>query len=672
MSDRALRGLARRAGIQIDWTDYRGVARAVAPPTLRHILAAFGLPAETPAEIRQSRATLDASHPHAVTPPLVTADAGRAIAVGRDLVPGARGTVLLEDGSRRDAVVSAGATGEGELPAVTEPGYHRFVTDHREFGIAVAPERGVGVVEATGRERSWGLAAQIYSLPRDGDGGTGDFSSVALLAEAAARHGALAVALSPTHALFAAEPRRAGPYSPSSRLFLNVLYGDPALVPGLGRTLELPAAPAGGLIDWGEAGARRLAQLRRIFTALPAEPEDFRNFRATAGPALEDHARFEALHAHQLATGGGWSWRDWPAPLRDARGPAVAAFAAEHGEDVRFHAFLQWIAHRSRAAAQRRARAAGMGIGLVADLAVGMDGSGSHAWSRPADLMSGLSVGAPPDLINGFGQNWGLTTFSPTALIHGGYAPFLATLRAAMADAGGVRIDHVMGLSRLWVIPEGGTAADGAYARFPVDDLLRLAVLESHRHRAVVIGEDLGTVAPGFRNMLSRRGIHGMRVLWFERRGEAMRSPATWTRDAVAMTTTHDLPTVAGWWRAEDVRLRREIAGDAADPDEPTQRAADRTRLWRAMAKSGAATGPQPEDPVPAVVDGALRHVAASRCQLMLLPVEDALALGEQPNLPGTIDEHPNWRRRLPEPVDRVLDTPQVAARLQAVDRARQ
>ncbi|BBK36522.1 4-alpha-glucanotransferase [Allostella sp. ATCC 35155] len=670
MSDRALRGLARRAGVQVDWTDYRSVAHSVAPATLRRILAAFGLPAETTAEIRQARAVLGGSQSRSVTPPLVTADAGCAIAVGGDLPVGTRGTFELEDGSRRDATIAAGADGNGELPGLAEPGYHRFVADRRAVAIAVAPERGVGVVEATGRARSWGLAAQIYSLPRDGDGGTGDFGAVAILAEAAARHGASAVALSPAHALFAAEPRRAGPYSPSSRLFLNVLYGDPGLIPELGSALELPAPPAGGLIDWGEAGTRRLAALRRIFAALPAEPDDFRRFRATAGPALEDHARFEALHAHQLATGGGWSWRSWPAPLRDARGPAVAAFAAEHADEVRFHAFLQWVAHRSRAAAQARARAAGMGIGLIADLAVGMDGDGSHAWSRPADLMTGLSVGAPPDLINGFGQNWGLTTFSPPALVNGGFAPFLATLRAAMADAGGVRIDHVMGLSRLWVIPEGGTAGDGAYVHFPVGDLLRLAVLESHRHRAVVIGEDLGTVAPGFRGRLSRRGIHGMRVLWFERRGETMRSPATWTRDAVAMTTTHDLPTVAGWWRAEDVRLRREIAGDAADPDEPAQRVADRTRLWQAMTKSGTAAGPQPEDATP-VVDAALRHVAASRCQLMLLPVEDALALGEQPNLPGTIDEHPNWRRRLPSHVDTLLDAPDVATRLQAVDRAR-
>lgn len=670
MSDRALRGLARRAGVQVDWTDYRGIAHSVAPATLRRILAAFGLASETPAEIRQSRAVLGGSPAGRATPPLVTADAGRPVAVGTDLPPGTRGVIVFEDGSRRDAAVATGADGNGELPGLTEPGYHRFVADRREVAIAVAPERGVGVVEAAGRERSWGLAAQIYSLPRDGDGGTGDFGGVAILADAAARHGASAVALSPAHALFAAEPRRAGPYSPSSRLFLNVLYGDPGLIPELGSALDLPATPAGGLIDWGEAGARRLAALRRIFAALPAEPDDFRRFRAAAGPALEDHARFEALHAHQLAHGGGWSWRSWSAPLRDARGPAVAAFAAEHAEEVRFHAFLQWVAHRSRAAAQARARAAGMGIGLVADLAVGMDGDGSHAWSRPADLMTGLSVGAPPDLINGFGQNWGLTTFSPPALVNGGFAPFLATLRAAMADAGGVRIDHVMGLSRLWVIPEGGTAGDGAYVHFPVGDLLRLAVLESHRHRAVVIGEDLGTVAPGFRGRLSRRGIHGMRVLWFERRGEAMRSPATWTRDAVAMTTTHDLPTVAGWWRAEDVRLRREIAGDAADPDEPAQRAADRTRLWQAMAKSGAAAGAQPEDAMP-VVDAALRHVAASRCQLMLLPVEDALALGEQPNLPGTIDEHPNWRRRLPERTDTLLDAPDVATRLQAVARAR-
>lgn len=671
MSDEALRDLAARAGIQLEWIDYRGQPRVVAPDILRRILAAFGLPADSPEAIAGSVAALALAQSGAATPPLVTADPARPIALGNDFPPGTRGLLVAEDGTESVVTVQRATDGSAFLPGIAHPGYHRFQAGEREVAVAVAPSRTWSLDAATNRRRPWGLTAQVYALPRAGDGGIGDFGSVAAFAESAARHGADAVALSPVHALFAAEPGRAGPYSPSSRLFLNVLHGDPTLVLGPEVAAFAPPDPGNALIDWRGAGGRRLAWLRQLFDALPDAPEDFHRFRAEAGPSLEDHARFEALHAHQIAAGAGWSWRGWHEPLRDPRGPAVAAFAAEHEQAVAFHAFLQWIADRSRAAAQARARAAGMGIGLIADLAVGMDGDGSHAWSRPTDVMTGIGVGAPPDLINGFGQNWGLTTFAPTALVAGGFAPFLATLRAAMRDAGGIRIDHIMGLARLWVIPEGASATEGAYVAYPATDLLRLVALESHRHRAVVIGEDLGTVEPGFRDGLERRGIHGMRVLWFEHDDGQFLPPDAWTRNAVAMTTTHDLPTVTGWWRGEDVRLRRAIAGAAADPTEGERRESDRRRLWQAFRASGAARDAQPTATAP-VVDAAVRHVAATRSRLMLLPVEDALGLADQPNLPGTIDEHPNWRRRLPRPADRLLDEPAAAARLRAIDRTRQ
>ncbi|WP_374445789.1 4-alpha-glucanotransferase [Stella sp.] len=671
MSDAALRRLARRAGIRIEWVDYRGQPQVVAPETLRRILAAFALPADTDAMVDDALAALDAVAADDRTPALVTADAGRPIAVGRDLPVGTRGILVNEGGERRDATVRDAVDGGRELPAIVAPGYHRFLADGREVAIAVAPVRCFGVANATTRRHPWGLTAQLYALPRPGDGGIGGFGAAGALAAAAAAAGADALALSPVHALFAAAPARAGPYSPSSRLFLNVLHGDPGVVLGAGAAASAPPTPASPLIDWGEAGARKLAWMRALFDALPGEPEDFRAFRAAAGPALDDHARFEALHAAQVASGGAWSWRRWAEPLRDARSPAVAAFAAGNAREVTFHAFLQWIAHRSRSAAQARAHAAGMAIGLVADLAVGMDGDGSHAWSRPADIMTGLAVGAPPDLINGFGQNWGLTTFSPPALTAGGFAPFLATLRAAMADAGGIRIDHVMGLERLWVIPDGADAVEGAYVTYPVDDLLRLVALESWRHRAVVVGEDLGTVDPAFRARLDERGVQGMRVLWFERDDAGFRPPDAWAEEAVAMTTTHDLPTVAGWWRGEDIRLRQEIAGPAADPTEPGRRTRDRRDLWRAFRASGSAHGSAPRETA-AVVDAALRHVARSRSRLALLPIEDVLGLPDQPNLPGTVDEHPNWRRRLAAPAEDLLAQAPAADRLRAVREARE
>jgi 4-alpha-glucanotransferase len=307
-----------------------------------------------------------------------------------------------------------------------------------------------------------------------------------------------------------------------------------------------------------------------------------------------------------------------------------------------------------------------MRVGLISDLAVGMNPGGSHAWSRQQDLLLGLNIGAPPDLINARGQDWGLTGFSPQSLAASGYEPFIATLRAALRHAGGVRIDHVMGLARLWLVPHGAPPTAGAYLAYPLEDLLRITALESHRHNAIVIGEDLGTVEPAFRRRLAAAGIAGMDVLWFQRRGRAFLPPRRWRSDAVAMTTTHDLPTVAGWWSGADIETRAAIGLAAAT--EKVERAKDRASLWRAFGKASVANADQPasQDTGPAV-DAAIAYTAQSPASLALIPVEDVLGLREQPNLPGTIDEHPNWRRRLPHSTSKLLDAPTVRARLKAL-----
>ena len=336
---------------------------------------------------------------------------------------------------------------------------------------------------------------------------------------------------------------------------------------------------------------------------------------------------------------------------------------------------MLWLAALGLHEALRPVREAGMAIGLIADLAIGMDGSGSHAWSRRQDVLEQLTVGAPPDVFNPAGQSWGLAAFSPRALRTGGFTALLATLRAAMRHAGGVRIDHIMGLTRLWLVPEGASPADGAYLAYPVDEQLRLVALESHRHQAVVIGEDLGTVPPGFRPKLDEAGILGMRVLWFERGAKEQILPAArWSPQAASMTTTHDLPTVAGWWSGTDIAWRKKLdrMGPVPPEEEDNARATDRKRLWRACTQAGTATGdaPLPEEPARAV-DAALAFTAATPCELTIVPLEDALALREQPNLPGTIDEHPNWRRRTRSPAATLLDEPDIKARLAQVQAAR-
>jgi 4-alpha-glucanotransferase len=692
VSDAAVRDLARAAGIAVAWEDHTGKRRRVSVAVLRRILAALGLPCDSADDLRHSQETARATMGTSASP-MITASVGEPIAFAdarEDLRPPMR--LTYEDGSTVDVRPRQSCNGTWLLPPIAAPGYHRLDCGERRIELAVAPAQCVGVNDLAPGVRVWGLAAQLYGLRRDGDGGIGDTGALTALAQSAARHGADAVAISPTHAGFAADPGRYRPYSPSSRLFLNPLHADPRLLFGdaavasaidaLGLAAEFARLEAAPLIDWPAAGRAKLVLLRRLFdeftsasSSTNALTRDFAAFRAAGGELLQLHARFEALHADRLAADpDAWSWRDWPAPLRDPASAAVAEFAARHPREILFHYFLQWLAERSFAAAHKSARDAGMRIGLIADLAVGMESSGSHAWSRQADILVGLEVGAPPDLFNPRGQNWGLTAFSPRALVAGGFAPFVATLRAGMRNAGGLRIDHAMSLTRLWLIPEGARPDEGAYLAYPLDDLLRLAALESWRHRAIVIGEDLGTVPAGFRERLAQTGIDGMRVLWFEQKDGRFLAPKRWDQTAAAMTTTHDLPTVAGWWRGADIETR-DALGILGGPAERARRARgkERTALWRAFRTAGVASGRQPVPHAPErAIGGALGFVARTPAALALVPLEDALGVADQPNIPGTIDEHPNWRRRAPTAADVMLDAPDVAARLGIVERQRQ
>ncbi|HSU06512.1 MAG TPA: 4-alpha-glucanotransferase, partial [Acetobacteraceae bacterium] len=281
----------------------------------------------------------------------------------------------------------------------------------------------------------------------------------------------------------------------------------------------------------------------------------------------------------------------------------------------------------------------------------------------------------PPDLFSPNGQQWGITTFSPRALKATGFAPFIATVRAALHHCGGVRIDHAMGLQRLWLVPDGVSAAEGAYLSYPLTDMLRLLALESQRHQAIVVGEDLGTVPEGFRDQLDAHGVAGMRVLWFEKAGEEFAQPDQWDHSALAMTSTHDLPTAASWWRGADINLRAEhgvLGNRQRREDLEHEREGERRALWQAFDKADVArSGPPAQDSPGPFVDAAVRFVARTACQLALLPLEDVLGSDEQPNLPGTIDQHPNWRRRTGQPAATLLDDPAAARRINDVAQER-
>jgi len=687
MSDAAVRKLARRAGIAAQWTDYAGRRHRVPLDTLRRILAALGLPSDSAADRSHSAHALA----QAPTPPLLTVTLGTPTCLPlRTAARRPRARLTYEDGAIADLALVQ--TREGvSLPPIRAIGYHTLELAEMRVTLAVAPPRCLTVEDIIApNARVAGLAAQTYGLRSADDCGIGDMAGVTTLAEAAAAARLDALALSPAHALFAADHGHFSPYSPSSRLFYNPLLADAGSVLGEDRLARARAAvatagfarelDASTLIDWRKSGAAKMAVLRGLFDDFTATDltrgganeltGDFESFRAARGVALERHALFEALHAARLqADPAAWSWRDWPAPWRDPSSAAVKRFAEDNPNEVLFHTFLQWIASRSFADAQRRAKLAGMRIGLIADMAVGISHGGSDAWSRSDDVLGDLEIGAPPDLFNFNGQNWGLTTFSPRALRNRGFAPFIETLRACIPDGGGVRIDHVLGFKRIWVSPRGASARDGTYISYPLDDLFRLTALESHRRRAIVIGEDLGTVPAGFRQRLARAGIYGMSVLWFERDGAAFAAPRRWTAESVAMTSTHDLPTVAGWWQGTDLQVRAECGLLANVTKAQAVRDRERKALWRAFRSAGVAGGnelPRPAESA-RVADAAAKFVAAAPSRLALLPLEDALANTSQPNLPGTINEHPNWRRRYPGQAGALLDAPAVRRRVEAL-----
>ena len=737
----ALQQLATEAGLLVDWEDAASRPMRVSDDVLRAVLGTLGLPASTAADVSDSQARLQAEAEHMAIAPLVTGVVGRPIEL---TTPAPQAALLGGQTYRIDFEGEGHASGQVGVSAnahhatlrlapVQIPGYHRLRIDAGagvaiESTLAIAPARCYSVADALlahnrpADARPWGSVAQLYGLRCGADhaavcAGLGDYTAAGVLARHLAQHGADALALSPVHAMFSADAQRYSPYSPSSRLFLNAWMIDPAAMFGdeaVRRAVvdcdlvdDYARLEAASLIDWPACGHARMTVLRALHRQLQQAPlndstaqallADYRAHCAAAGTSLLHHAQFEALSTHL----GAAHWKQWPTQYQDPSYLAVQSFAREQEGEVDFHLFLQWAATRQLAAAQRSAVDAGMAIGLIADLAVGTDSAGSHAWARQQDVLMGVTVGAPPDMFNAQGQGWGLTTFSPRAMRTQGFAAFIEMLRAVMAVPGGVRIDHVLGLMRLWVIPDGARPLDGVYLRYPMQDLLRLVALESWRNRCIVIGEDLGTVPAGLRDQLADDGLLGMRILWFERdytRDDApFKAPHTWAPASVAMTSTHDLPTLVGWWIGNDLRWQAQLGllpAGMSESEAHVRRMADRIALVDAFAEHNRrvlAEGGVPlirVAPLQATLEqaraaatpelatallqasaedfatAATIFTGAAPTPLALIPLEDLLGLVEQPNLPSTIDTHPNWRRRLPGAVDTLLEAPAVQARL--------
>lgn len=661
MSDSSLETLARAAGIGIQWTDAFGQARSLSDDTLHSLLGAMRLPSHS-VESRESSLRLLVERANTL-PALVTADEGEVF----DLPPAIRGTAAVTAYDEAGQEQALALLGGGKCRAPARHGYYQLAIGPRELILAVAPRRCFGVADAVGSEptHAWGLGAQVYALRHPNDGGVGDSRAVAELADAIGHAGGDALALSPLHAM---SPVRGhcSPYSPSHRGFLNWLHADAAQVLGVpalqdaiqqsGVAEPWQRAQEGKLVDWPVAYALRRNVFRALHEQFPHAQQtlrdDLERFKAEGGDALRRHAWLAARQAQAALLGESTSWKQW---ADDWRGDSAAErFAQAHPAEVDFEIFLQWLAARSWEQTCAIARDAGQRIGLIWDLAVGFESGGGEAWAWREHVLDGFELGAPPDAFNPNGQSWGITSYSPWGLQGSGFRPFIDLLRANMARGGGIRIDHIIGFQHLWVLPEGRPSAEGGYIRQPLQDLLRIAALESWRHRCIVIGEDLGTVPEGLRDVLAARGVMGMDVLLFthDEQGRYL-PPRRWRKNAVAMTTTHDLPPLAGW--REGVDIAELAKAQRWSGDELAQRMQarkqDAENLDQALAASlpGLPRNDEATNTGMQRMDAYVAYLAQTPSPLILVPLEDALARKEQPNLPGTIDSHPNWQHRLPD-----------------------
>ncbi len=705
MIDRAaLLNVADRIGLEARFTDALGQAREASEETLRAIVAAFGLgddPARALIELDEQERSL----PLGLGPVhLVHAeDASPALALrGLSQTREISWTCRLEDGEElRGTLKPEISRGGGPfvlpLPAGLPLGYHRLdlaaAGVSTELGLIVAPAR-CHLPEALDiGGRGWGLTCQLYGQKSAHDWGIGDFADLATLARIAGSRGAAVLGVNPLHALFAAEPLHISPYSPSSRGLLNYLYIDVTAIPGFAedgavRALMASewfgatrwAARSAELIDYGAVAACKRPVLEALFkrfrarelgpdgTATGDAGRAFRAFQHDGGRPLRDFAAFESLQEHFCNAGAAFSWRCWPAPLRDPRAAAVAEFAAAHRDRVEFFEFLQWAADRQLAAAAAAGRDAGLSVGLYRDLAVGADPNGAEAWSDQALVAPSAAIGAPPDALSRRGQNWGLAPVNPVVLRRQSFVPFVASLRSNMRHAGVLRIDHVMSLNRLYWIPSGMDATSGAYVAYPFDDLLRIVALESQRQRCAVIGEDLGTVPEGFRDRMRAANVLSYRVIFFERRADrSFVPPAEYPPLAAATAATHDMPTIRGFWLGRDIawRLRLGLYPDEqAAETEAADRRRDRLLLLDALAQEGLIAAerfgeflPEGGEPIytPELADAILAYVFRSAARLSLVQLEDVLGETEQANLPGTTDDHPNWRRRSSRTLEEVV-----------------
>ncbi|WP_084432806.1 4-alpha-glucanotransferase [Kibdelosporangium aridum] len=563
-------------------------------------------------------------------------------------------TIVVRQGTRYETGSGLLRTEDGarigitdRLPADLPLGWHVLEAEGREIPLAVTPARMPDV------PRAWGWMLQLYAVHSRESWGMGDYGDLASFARQAQGQGAGVLLVNPVQAIVPTLPVNRSPYSPSSRRFANPLYikvtdtaefhrADPSV---RAQVLALAPGPLGDLIDYDVVWAAKLAALELLW---PGEIRDLE-------PGLRDYATFCAL-----AERHGGDWREWPSSLRHPDSPGVAAARRELAPRVAFHAWLQEVCEAQLGTA--RAAASDMAVGIMHDLPVGVDPGGADAWALQDVLAPRVTVGAPPDAFSQQGQDWRLPPWRPDKLAAAGYQPFIEVLRSVLKHGDGIRVDHVAGLWRLWWIPPGEPPSRGTYVHYDSEAMLGILALEAHRHSAVVVGEDLGTVQPHVTRTLHERGMLSSAVLYFQRDYEAPGHPfvpiRSWEPASMASISTHDLPTAAGFLEAENVRVRARL-GLVDDAEKEYDRvAAERRDLIDFLVKEGVLESPDADEGEILVAMHAV--LTRARSALILTSPPDALGDLRQPNLPGTVDEYPNWRIPLPVPVEELFSQPGV------------
>jgi len=700
--------LSRRAGIISEFADAGGETRRPTPAAQRSLLAAVGLRADGDAQAATSLADLDRANWKRELPPVIVVDVNRQPITLELTLPASIDSVAwrvtLEDGGEvagrlpfhEMTLLERKTAGEHPLErrlmvldTALPIGYHRLETVHSAAMLIVSPRQCWLPKALREGKRIWGVTAQLYWLRSKRNWGIGDYGDLQHLLRSVGDMGADVVGLNPLHATFPDNPEHASPYSPASRLLLNDLNIDVGNLPELAQSEEaqqiikseefqqqLLDCRSETMVAYTAVARLKRRVLRLLFNAFQTKQDGdrqraFESFQRNAGKYFGRSCLFLALREYLSSIGHErLDWHSWPEPYQNPSSAAVCRFAEGNKDLVTYQAWLQWVAECQLAEAA--SLASGMVLGVFRDLAVGADPSGAETWVNRDAFISGARVGAPPDAFSPTGQDWGLPPFNPMRLREEGYRSFIELLQTNMRHAGGLRIDHVMALQQIYCVPAGRAPSDGAYLRYPLDDLIGVLALESHRNKCLVVGEDLGTVPEGFRERLAAANILSYRVLMFEKDDQGFVPPSSYPELSLAVAGNHDLPTLHSWWEARDVGLkeRLNLIPSAEATRLRAERDEDRKQLVAALQREDLLPDGAPPD-IETLIRAVHSYLSRSRSMIALVQLDDLTGEVDPVNLPSTSDEYPNWRRRLSLSLDEISAHPRLEALAQAFQAGR-